>query len=135
MLAVTHPKFQNQCLFRGSLVLSPLKTAGSNASSLVALLEGSTTTLFYFEPVENGCWWLPALRNGHNCFGSSALLPSEFILLLDEIIGQIGEKKSDQSVPPSSPGAAATVLSSGESSPAEPRRAERLDTLPHKAAG
>ena len=71
------------------LVLSPLRIAGGSAFSLVSLLEGSATTLFFFEPVENSCWWLPALRNGHNCFGSSALLPSEFVPLLDEIIGQI----------------------------------------------
>jgi hypothetical protein len=122
------------------LVLSPLRVAGGSAFSLVALLEGSTTTLFYFEPVENGCWWLPALRNGHNCFGSSALLPSEFVPLLDEIIDQIcsgaaGKKASEQSIVLSFPASPATIPSSGESAPAEPKRAKDLDKLRRKAAG
>jgi len=121
------------------LVLSPLRMSGGSAFSLVALLEGSTTTLFYFEPVESGCWWLPALRNGHNCFGSSALLPSEFVPLLDEIIEQIcsgaaGKKASEQSIIPSFPASPVTIPSSGESPPAEPKRAKDLGTLRRKAA-
>ena len=72
-----------------SIVLSPLRMPGGSAFSLVALLEGSTTTLFCFEPVESGCWWLPALWDGRNCFGSSALLSSELVPLLDEIIDHI----------------------------------------------
>jgi hypothetical protein len=121
------------------LVLSPLRMPGGSAFSLVALLEGSTSTLFYFEAVENGCWWLPALRNGRNCFGSSALLPSEFVPLLDEVIDQIclsaaAENRSEQFAH-SVPGSPVTVLSSGESSPAEPKRAEGLDRLWRKAAG
>ena len=96
------------------LVLSPLRLPGGSTFSLVALLEGSTTTLFYFEPVENGCWWLPALRNGHNCFGSSALLPSEFVPALDEVIEEIcicapEEKQSKQPVAPSQPGSLTTT--------------------------
>jgi hypothetical protein len=122
------------------LVLSPLRMAGGSALPLVSILDGSTTTLFYFEPVENGCWWLPALRNGHNCFGSSALLPSEFVLLLDEIIDQIcfgaaGKKENEQSIVPSLPASPATIASSGQSPPAEPKRAEDLGTLRRKAAG
>jgi len=107
------------------LVLSPLRMLGGSAFSLVSLLEGSATTLFYFEPVESGCWWLPALRDGRNCFGSSALLPSDFGPLLDEIIDQIwsgaaGRKASEQSIVSSLPAL------SGESPPAEPKRAEHL---------
>ena len=118
------------------LVLSPLEMAGGSAFSLVALLEGSATTLFYFELVENGCWWLPALRNGHNCFGSSALLPSEFVLLLDEIIDQIclcaaGEKKSAQPIA----GAPTTMPLPGESPSAEPKHAEGPSALRYKAVG
>ena len=52
---------------------------------LVNQLEGSRTTLFYFQAVEEGCWWLPALRLGRNCFGSCALRPSEFIASLQSV--------------------------------------------------
>jgi hypothetical protein len=121
------------------LVLSPLRLPGGSAFSLIALLEGSTTTLFYFEPVEDGCWWLPALRNGYNCFGSPALLPSEFVPLLDEVIDRIcltamTENRSEQFAH-SVPRSPATVLSSRESSSAEPKRAEGRDRLWRKAAG
>lgn len=122
------------------LVLTPLRMAGGSAFSLVALLEGSTTTLFYFEPVENGCWWLPALRNGHNCFGSSALLPSEFVPLLDQIIDQIclcaaGQEKSEQSAAALLPGSPATTPLSGKSPPTEPKPAKGLNTMRHQTAG
>ncbi len=125
---------------RFDLVLTPVRMAGGSALSLVALLEGSSTTLFYFEPVENGCWWLPGLRNGHNCFGSSALLPSEFVPILDEIIDQIcsgaaGKRASEQPTVLSLPASPATIPSSEESPSAEPQRAKDLDTLRRRAAG
>src|SRR5579871_6359494 len=85
--AVTHEAACSLLGVQGfDLVLSPVRLPDGSAFSLVALLEGSISTLFFCEPVENGCWWLPALRNGRNCFGSSALLPSEFVSVLDEVI-------------------------------------------------
>ena len=122
------------------LVLSALRPAGNSAFSLVALLEGSTTTLFYSEPVENGCWWLPALRNGQNCFGSSALLPSEFVSVLDEVIEEIcfraaGERKGNQFIGPLLPGSPATMPSSEELPPAEPKRAKGVNSFVRKTAG
>lgn len=56
---------------------------------LISLLESSRTTLFYFQPVEAGCWWLPALRFDRNCFGSYALRPSEFIASLNLVMEEI----------------------------------------------
>jgi DNA-binding response OmpR family regulator len=71
------------------LVLSPMRVRHSSIFPLISLLESSQTTLFYFQAVEEGCWWLPALRFGRNCFGSHALRPSEFIALLDAVIDEI----------------------------------------------
>jgi hypothetical protein len=63
---------------------------GSNRTeSLGALLSGSRTTLFYALPVENGCWWVPILRVGEECFGVPALRPTEFAGALDEVLEQI----------------------------------------------
>jgi CheY-like chemotaxis protein len=136
--------YQKACELLGvqrfDLVLSPLRLPSGSMFPLVSLLEGFPISLFYFEPVENGCWWLPALRNGHNCFGSSALLPSEFVPAIDEIIDQIrscetGEKKTELSVVPSLPISPATTPSSGESPSSEPKHSEILNALQRKAAG
>jgi hypothetical protein len=87
------------------LVLSPMRLRNDTLFPLIALLEGSRITLFYSHPVEDGCWWLPALRHGRHCFGSSALRPSEFVVALDEAIEEICfglamERQSPQSVGP-----------------------------------
>lgn len=71
------------------VVLSPMRVRDSSVFPLISLLENSRTTLFYFQPVEAGCWWLPALRFGRNCFGSYALRPSEFISSLNLVMEEI----------------------------------------------
>ena len=68
------------------LVLSPMRFRKRSLFSLIDLLDGSGVTLFYSHVVEEGCWWLPALRCGQKCFGLSALRPSEFPAVLDEAI-------------------------------------------------
>lgn len=70
------------------LVLSPISLRDGSVFPLADLLEGSGTTLFYFQAVEESCWWLPALRSGQKCFGSSALRPSEFIASLPRILDE-----------------------------------------------
>jgi len=71
------------------LVLGPIKLNGDSLYPLIGLLDGSRTTLFYSQVVEDGCWWLPALRRGTNCFGAPAFRPSEFVTVLDETIEDI----------------------------------------------
>jgi len=71
------------------LVLSPMRLRDGSFFPLIALLDGSDITLFYSHAVEDGCWWLPALRHGQNCFGSSALRPREFAAALDEAIEKV----------------------------------------------
>ena len=69
-----------------ALVLSPMRLRDSSLFPLIGLLDGSGITLFYFHAVEDGCLWLPALRRGQKCFGSSAMRPSEFVAALDDVI-------------------------------------------------
>ena len=71
------------------LVLCPTTLRDGSLHSIMSLLEGSGTTVFFSCMVEDGCWWLPALRCGQKCFGSPALRPSEFVTLLDETNKQL----------------------------------------------
>ena len=70
-------------------MLSPLRLRDEKTSFFVDLLAGSFTNLFFFQLVEEGCWWLPGLRFGKNCFGSSALRPAEFVEALQALIKEI----------------------------------------------
>ena len=71
------------------LVLCPLRLNRRSLLPLMDLLEGSHISLFYSLQVEQTCWWLPGLRHGRKCYGSGAVLPSEFISVLDEAVEQI----------------------------------------------
>jgi hypothetical protein len=71
------------------LVLSQFRLRDGSSYPLAALLIGSNTTLVYSYPVETGCWWLPAVKNGQSCWGSVAMRPSEFIVFLDDILKEI----------------------------------------------
>ena len=55
-------------------------------SQMMALLAGLRVSMFYMLPVEEGCWWLPVLRNGENCLGTPAIHTTEFTYALIEII-------------------------------------------------
>jgi len=68
------------------LVLSLHTGQGTRSPSLVELLSGSPTTLFYALRVEVGYWWVPILRLGKECFGAPALRPSEFSRAINEVI-------------------------------------------------
>jgi CheY-like chemotaxis protein len=95
------------------LVLSPLRLRDCSMFPLANLLERSNITLFYFQLVEDGCWWLPALRSGRKCFGSHALPPSEFVISLNEIIAQpwAESRVSPENQPASISAAVSTSLS------------------------
>jgi hypothetical protein len=71
------------------LVLSEFKLRDGSSYPLAASLVGSGSTLIYSYPLESGCCWLPAIRNGQSCWGSMAMRPSEFIGFLDEIFKDI----------------------------------------------
>jgi len=69
------------------LVLStkPLRLA----NAIVARLKQSSCSVFYCQPVEDGCWWLPLVDHGKKCMGAPALRPSEFVSALDQLVGEI----------------------------------------------
>jgi hypothetical protein len=69
------------------LGLHPNRRTGS--PRLAVLLTGTATTLFYGLRVEVGCWWVPLLRLGEECFGAPALRPSEFTSELDQVLKEI----------------------------------------------
>ena len=122
------------------LAVSPMRLRDVSLFPLIFLLDRSNITLFYFHAVEDGCWWLPALRHGQKCFGSSALRPSEFVAALDDTIEEIcfrvaKEKQIRLSVtPPLSCSGATPPSVRGELSHAAPKRAEVLEPLRLKAA-
>jgi hypothetical protein len=71
------------------LVLSLHTSQGTHSPSLVELLSGLPTTLFYGLRVEVGYWWVPILRLGEECFGVPALRPCEFSSALNEVLKEI----------------------------------------------
>ena len=66
------------------IVLS-LNTQQSLAE-LTGLLAGSCSNMFHRLPVEEGCWWMPVLRNGESCLGAAAFRSNEFIRVFAEIV-------------------------------------------------
>jgi len=66
------------------IVLS-LNTQQSLAE-LTGLLAGSCSSMFHRLPVEEGCWWMPVLRNGESCLGAAAFRSNEFIRVFAEIV-------------------------------------------------
>ncbi len=70
-------------------MLTVHRIEGRSTDWLRAALSGSRTTLFYMLPVEVGCWWVPILRIGAECFGCRALRPREFSDDLDRIVHEI----------------------------------------------
>ena len=86
------------CNEQFDVVLSEYRLWNNSPDSFTELLLGSNTTLVYSYSVENGCWWLPAVRDGHSCWGSSAMQPSEFIGFLDDVLKEIRESQAGSPV-------------------------------------
>jgi hypothetical protein len=63
-----------------------------NLSEIVPLLAGQCVSMFQVLRVEKGCWWLPVIRNGEDCRGTSALSSKEFTSVLAEIVMDIHTK-------------------------------------------
>ncbi len=53
---------------------------------LVCGLVGSDASLFYAYPVENGCWWVPVLLSGEDCYGSPAFRTEQLLTELEHIL-------------------------------------------------
>lgn len=53
---------------------------------LVSSLTGSRTSIYQLFPVENGCWWLPALLFGEDCFGAPGFRTKDIPAELERIL-------------------------------------------------
>jgi hypothetical protein len=81
------------------LVLSKFVLPGGACHEMPLLLVGRKASLFYFYAVEGGCWWIPRIYDGQECRGETALLPSEFALVLQELVANVrssGKWSDDQ---------------------------------------
>jgi CheY-like chemotaxis protein len=69
------------------LVLSNTQLSDGTGFRLLMALAGLPVTVFLCLPVENSCFWLPAIDGGKECLGLPALRPSEFVAFLEEVAG------------------------------------------------
>lgn len=69
-----------------ALVLLDSTVSPEQRRELASNLIGSRSSIFYTFPVENGCWWLPALLHGQDCHGSPAFRRSEFPNELERVL-------------------------------------------------
>jgi len=67
------------------LVLSNTQLSDGTGFRLLMALAGLPVTAFLCLPVENSCFWLPAIDAGKECLGLPALRPSEFASALEEV--------------------------------------------------
>jgi hypothetical protein len=71
------------------IVLSTVPPHQVGISALAGMLTGTEASFFHAHPVEDSCWWLPALRRGEPCFGTPALRPGQFTSVLDRLVEEI----------------------------------------------
>ncbi len=69
-----------------NLVLLDSTVSVEQRKRLATELVGSAASIFYTFPVENGCWWLPTLRNGQDVHGCCAFRRNEFPAELERIL-------------------------------------------------
>ena len=67
------------------LVLSTTHLPDGTGFGLLMALAGLPVTAFLCLPVENGCFWLPAIDGGNECLGLPALRPAEFARAIEEM--------------------------------------------------
>jgi response regulator RpfG family c-di-GMP phosphodiesterase len=68
-----------------NLVLCNTHLPDGSGFGLLATLAGLPVTAFLCLPVENSCFWLPAIDDGKECLGLPALRPSEFARKLEDM--------------------------------------------------
>lgn len=71
------------------VVLSKPKLADGNARKLIPMIEAASGWLFLSFPVEEGCWWIPAMEDGQLCIEAVALHSREFSKSLLNILKTI----------------------------------------------
>ena len=111
------------------IVLSAIPPQPGAISSLTDRLSGGKASFYYAYPVENGCWWMPALHRGERCFGAPAMRPAKFAGLIDQVVEDIrAERERERKIAP-----AAAVARVVPVRPAHPRKPAMLAFT--KAAG
>ena len=75
-----------------TLILLDSTVTPEQRRQLAFELAGTRTSIFYSFPVENGCWWLPALRRGRDCHGTPAFRRSEFPREIERILQDQSEE-------------------------------------------
>ncbi len=70
---------------RVDLVLSKIRLPDGTGFGLMAGLSGLPVTAFLCLPVEDSCFWIPAIDGGKDCLGLPALRTSEFVDTLEEM--------------------------------------------------
>jgi CheY-like chemotaxis protein len=70
---------------RVDVVLSNTHLSDGTGFGLLGALAGLPITAFLCLPVEDSCFWLPALDGGKECLGLPALRPSEFASALEQM--------------------------------------------------
>jgi len=70
---------------RPNLVLCNVNLPDGSGYGLATGLSGLPVTMFLCMPVEESCYWLPAIDAGKECLGLPALRPSEFASALAEL--------------------------------------------------
>lgn len=68
------------------VVLSKAKLADGSPRKLIPAIEGVSGWLFLSFPVEDGCWWIPAMEDGQLCIEAVALHSREFSKALLNIL-------------------------------------------------
>lgn len=75
-----------------------LCTGQPGIRTVVSSVVGSPASVFCAHAVEDGCWWLPVVRHGTECWGAPALRPGEFRNLLDETLRAMKSSPSARAV-------------------------------------
>jgi hypothetical protein len=73
------------------LVLSNTHLPDGTGFSLLVSLKGLPVSAYLCLPVENSCFWLPAIDGGKECLGLPALRPSEFAIVLGKMALYLAE--------------------------------------------
>ena len=113
--------------------LSEMRLPEGSALPLLALLEGTPATLFFFVSVHNGCWWLPALARGRRVWGRPALRPAEFAQALASLLGRDALRDVEHA-PPGAGQPGVIPMPPYDPSPPRPRRLQIERTKSRKAS-
>ena len=68
------------------LILLDASVTAEQRHRITSELAGTGADVYYSFPVENGCWWLPAMRGGRDCHGAPAFRRDEFARELERIL-------------------------------------------------